>query len=363
VGAGANMTGMPNGPARQDKVGQPTDLPDSRARPSSGHRSSPLRVVSRSSLALVLVALIALFTLLEPHTFPRWANFAAITSAAAPLVFLALAETTVLRAGDFDLSVSANMIVSGAVASLLVTHGTSVAVAIIAALAMSVGLGLANALLVVVFGLDSFIATLGSMTVATGLGFALTGSNVVSGYSGFLVTLARRQVFGLPAFVLYGWLAVLVFWLIFDWTVAGRQWLFIGGNREAGRLLGLRTTRLRVAAFVIAGLLSGLGGVLLAGDLGSLDPNSGGEYLLTPFAAAFLGTVAISVGRFNALGSLLGLYTLQVGEAGLALLGAPPWISNVFSGGTLLVAIGFAAATQHGPLPLKRLARAARRYQ
>jgi ribose transport system permease protein len=109
-----------------------------------------------------------------------------------------------------------------------------------------------------------------------------------------------------------------------------------------------------MAAFGVAGLLSGIAGVLLAGSLGSVDPSSGGEYLLTPFAAAFLGTVAISVGRFNVLGTLLGLYCLQVGEAGLALLGAPVWISNIFSGGTLLVAIGFAALTQRDGLRVIR---------
>jgi ribose transport system permease protein len=109
-----------------------------------------------------------------------------------------------------------------------------------------------------------------------------------------------------------------------------------------------------MAAFAITGLLSGFGGVFLAGSLGSVNPNSSGDNLLEPFAAAFLGTVAISASRFNAIGTLRGLCTLQVGEAGLALLGPPPWMRNVFSGGTLLVAIGFAAISQRGLLSLKR---------
>jgi ribose transport system permease protein len=302
---------------------------------------------SRFSLILIFAALIVLFSFLAPDTFPHYSNFVDIATAAAPLLLLALAETTVLRAGHFDLSLSAIMIVSGVVAGRIVLDShAGTAVAILAALAVGAVLGLINGFIVVTCRLDSFIATLGSMTVITGLIYALTDQNVVAGYAGALISLARSEVFGMPWAVADGWIVGLVLLVLFEWTVLGRQWLFVGGNKDAARLLGLPVQRLQIVAFVLAGLISGIAGVLLAGGLGSVDPSSSGEYLLTPFAAAFLGTIAISVGRFNVIGTVLGLYTIVVGQTGLALLGAPVWVGDVFSGGTLLVAIGFAALVQ-----------------
>lgn len=333
---------------------------DSMTRAGAGRRlprpTDAARVMSKLALVFVIIALIALFSALSPDTFPRYSNFTAIASANAPLLLLGLAVTTTLRVGDFDLSVSAIMIVSATVSGLMVGKSHhSAGLAIVCALLIALAIGLVNGCLVVLAGLDSFVTTLGTMTLATGLAYAFSGSAVVYGYGGDLLSLARKHVFGLQLEVLIGWAIALLLWLVFEWTVVGRQWLFSGGNREAALLLGLPVKRLRMGAYLVGSLLSGLAGVLLAGSIGSVDPSSGGEYLLTPFAAAFLGTAAIALGRFNVVGTLIGLYTLGVGVSGLQLLGAPPWISNIFSGGTLVVALAFAAVLQRRGPGLRRL--------
>lgn len=315
-----------------------------RRRPSGSHGP-----VSRFAILGVVVVLIVLFSVLAPSTFPRYDNFTAIVSSDAPLLLLALAVTTALRAGDFDLSVSASMTLSAAVSALIVTDTRwGAGVAIVCAIGIALCVGIVNAILVVGCGLDSFITTLGTMTAATGIGYAITGANVVSGYGGDLTTIARAKVAGIPAAVIVGWVLAIVMWYVFQYTAVGRQWLFTGGNRQAAELVGLRVNVLRASALCTGAVLSGVAGVLLAGSVGSVDPSAGGDYLLTPFAAAFLGTVSIAVGRFNVVGTLIGLYTLAIGESGLQLLGAPTWITNVFDGGTLVVALGFAAIVQRG---------------
>jgi ribose transport system permease protein len=87
-------------------------------------------------------------------------------------------------------------------------------------------------------------------------------------------------------------------------------------------------------------LLSGLAGIVLVGTIGAVDPTVGQEYLLQPYAAAFLGATAIQIGRFNVVGTVAGLYLIVVGVTGLELLGASPWISEVFYGGALIIAVG-----------------------
>jgi ribose transport system permease protein len=304
-------------------------------------------LLGRLALVFILIALIGLFSGLSPDTFPRYANFTAIVAAAAPMVFLSLAETLTLRVGDFDLSISATMITSAVIVGEVLTRthlGSGWAT--VFALVASLIIGLVNGVLVVLCKLDSFITTLGTMTAVTGIGYALSNSQVIYGYGGNIVALAQHQVGGITLFVIFGWVLALLLLYVFEWTVVGRQWVFTGGNRDAGVLIGLPVARLRISAFVLGGLFSGIAGVLLAGSLGSVVPSSGGDYLLTPFAAAFLGTVAISIGRFNVLGTLIGLYILGVGASGLQLLGAPNWISYLFEGVMLVAALAFTSLIQ-----------------
>jgi ribose transport system permease protein len=125
-------------------------------------------------------------------------------------------------------------------------------------------------------------------------------------------------------------------------TPCGRYLLFIGGNRDAAELAGLRVNAFRQGAYVASGTLSALAGLLFAGSLGAVDPTSGGAYLLPPVTAAFLGASAIKLGRFNVVGTLVAIYLLAVGITGLQLLGLQSWIADVFNGACLIVAMAFA---------------------
>jgi ribose transport system permease protein len=302
--------------------------------------------VPRLAIVGVMLTLVGVFSVLEPSTFPTYATFVSLLVANSTVLLLALAVTTTLRSGDFDVSVGAMTIVSAAVAAQSVRVGWGLGIALLLALGLALIVGMINAFIVVICGLDSFIATLGTMTVLVGVGFGITGSSVVTGYGGSILSIARSELWQIPSQVYIGWAVAVILLYVFGWTLLGRQWLFIGGNREAARLLGLRVRLLRSSAFCITSVISGAAGVLLAGSVGSVDPSSSGEYLLGPVAAAFLGTAAISIGKFNVLGTVLGVYTLGLGEAGLSLFGAPPWISNVFNGGTLILALGFSAVLQ-----------------
>jgi ribose transport system permease protein len=122
-------------------------------------------------------------------------------------------------------------------------------------------------------------------------------------------------------------------------TPLGRNMRFVGENREVSRLAGVRVTRIRIGAFTCGGFLAGLGGVLAVAQTGGFDPNSSQAYLLPIFAATFLGTAVLQPGRFNPLGTQIAVIFLATGVLGLQLLGATSWVSNVFYGGVLVVAV------------------------
>jgi len=310
--------------------------------PGRAPRRSALRFAERYGLVLILILSFLAFSVLLPETFPTWGNARAMINSQAVVLLLALALTLPLRTGDFDLSIAGTMTASGAVVAQLTTTGTSLVPAIIAALAIGLVVGLLNGFLVVKVGINSFIVTLGMMTALGGLAYAITKSSIIPNIPETVTQLARFKMFGLPSIVWIGWLLVIVFWYVYERTPLGRFLLFIGGSPGASRLAGLKVDRLKIGAFVACSLLASVTGILFAGQVGQLDPSVAGQFLLQPFAAAFLGATVITVGRFNAVGTLIALYLLNIFVTGLQLFGAQPWVSDVFNGCALILAVTFA---------------------
>lgn len=309
----------------------------------AGAGSRARNLASSQGLLIALVLLCVVFTIALPETFPTSANFRNIVNSQAVILILALAVTLPLRAGDFDLSISAVMAMSASIIAVLAgKHHDPLSTVIPIAIGAGLLVGLVNSLLVVVIKLDAFIATLGTMTTVLGLTSLMTRGEVIGGIPAGLSHFANTPILSLPAAVLYGWILAVIFWYMYEKTPAGRYLLFTGGNREAARLTGVHVNQIRALAFIAAALISAFAGILFAGGLGAVDPNVGGAYLLPPYAAAFLGSTTIQIGRFNALGTVIGLYLLAVGVSGLQLLGAAGWVSDVFNGVALILAVAFA---------------------
>jgi ribose transport system permease protein len=299
--------------------------------------------VAQYAVVLFFVVLVAGFSLDLPETFPTTGNLRSMVSSQSVLLILALAVTIPLRTGDFDLSIGAVTNFSAAVVGVLtVKHGVPLVPAMLIALAMGALIGAINGACIVWIGVDAFVTTLGTMTAILGLTYLITNSEVLGGLPHGLTSFSGTEIIGFPLAAYYGWALAVVMWWVYKYLPIGRYLLFVGGNREAARLAGLPVNRIRFGSFVASSLLSAFAGLTLAGTLGAVDPSVGAQFLLPPYAAAFLGTTTIQVGRFNVVGTVVGLYLLIVGITGLQLLGAQPWISNVFNGTALVAAIIFA---------------------
>ena len=337
------MRASPPEPIVSDKNGIPE------ATPSSGHiLKDRLRAYwSKLGLVAVVAVMYVVLCILLPNTFATGGNFRAMLVSQAVLLFLALAVTLPLRIGDFDLSVAANMIFVACVVGVVTSElGWNFYVAILVGLSISALIGLLTAFVIVTIGVNAFIVTLGTMTALIGLSYAVTDSRVIFGMPEGLLSISRTVLWGLPAIVYLGWALALILWFVYEYTPFGRQLLFIGGNADSAKLSGVPVARDRYLAYIIAGLLSGVAGILLIGLQGAVDPSVAPQYLLAPYAAAFLGTTVIQPGRFNVVGTIVGLYLLVVGVTGLQLMGAETWVSQVFNGVALVVAVVFAQISQ-----------------
>jgi ribose transport system permease protein len=141
-------------------------------------------------------------------------------------------------------------------------------------------------------------------------------------------------------------IAVIIFAFLLRSTPFGRSLYAVGGGREVARLAGLRTERLIVIAFAVSGLMAAAAALVGIGLGGSAHPDVGDQYLLPAYAAAFLGATAIEPGRFNVWGTVVAILLLAVLVAGVQQLGAPYWVSPVFNGLALIVAVGLARARE-----------------
>lgn len=288
--------------------------------------------------ALVVVA----FGILRPSTFLTATNFELIFGSQAVLVVVALGLLLPLTAGDFDLSVAANLTLASMIVAVLnVGHHTPILVAILVAVAVGAAVGFINGLLIVYLGMDSFIATLATGTVLSGVVFWISGGQTYSGLSPrFVDAVFLTRPLGIPLAFYYGLALCVVLWYVQQYTALGRRLLYVGRGRSVSKLSGLRVDRLRWGSLIVCGVIAAFAGVLYAGTTGGADPTSGTSYLLPTFAAAYLGTTCIYVGRFNAWGTLVALYFLVTGITGLQLMGAESYVQQLFYGGALIIAVG-----------------------
>jgi ribose transport system permease protein len=304
-------------------------------------------LISRTSLIGIWLVMIAVYAILEPGTFLQSGTFQTIFGSQVELVFLALALICTFVVGEFDLSVASMMGLSATLVPLLVVeHGMNSVLASVLAVLAAGAVGSVNGFLVIVVGVDAIVATLGMATFILGITLALTNLEAVNGLSATYSQLALRDVLGLPIAFYYGLVATLLLAYLLTSTPLGLRMAFVGSGREVARLAGINVRRIRFGAYVASGVLCGIGGVIVTATLGGYDPNASTTYLLPAFAAVFLGTAAIQPGKFNPIGTLIGVYFLQTGIVGLQLEGLTGWISSVFYGGTLVLAVAITTLIQ-----------------
>lgn len=308
---------------------------------------SPAHLLKNYGIVVFLVLMVLVFAALMPNTFATTGNLRQILADQAIPGILALAVILPLAAGEFDLSVGANLGACTITGIVLAGAGVPVVAVILVTLALGVAIGAVNAFMTVVVGVNSFIATLAMSTILAGVNLYLTGSALITHNSaGFGMLTNTRMPGGFQTVILYFIAIAVVLWFIMERTPFGRYLRATGLGRDAAELSGVRTKRYTASALIGAGLLAGMAGALQAARSSSATPDLGPEYLLPAYAAAFLGATAIRAGYFNVWGTVVGVYLLAVGGNGLIILGASTWVTNVFNGVALLVAVSAATLVQ-----------------
>lgn len=308
-----------------------------------------VQAMARFGTPAVMVLLIMIFTIMEGDSFFAWQNLTNVLVQSAIGVVIALGLTFVLIAGEFDLSVGYN---ASLVGILVAGHygGSAIHKVLVLLLVLLVGvvIGLANGLIVTKLGVNALVATLGVGSLAIGTNYWVTGGAPLtlqpSGSS--LVQIYVSDLWGIAWPILIMAAVFVVTWLFQNKTTRGLEIRAVGGNRIAAELSGIRVDRVLILSFVISGLLAAGGGILLTANVGSGIATGGDSFLLSSFAACFLGSVALRDGEFHVLGTLLGVLTINIGGNGLAIHGVNASAQYLFQGALLIAAVGMSTASR-----------------
>ena len=307
---------------------------------------SALGIFARYATIIGLVLMIVVFSFLSPKAFPTYGNFINVLNQASLAMIIAGGLTLAVVVGELDLSIGYAASLHGVVVTgLIVKNQLPIPVAIAIVLALGALVGVINGLIVTKLRVNSVIATLGVGTIIVGVAFAYSaGVPIVAGVpEEFLQLALGRWLFGIPNPIIVMAFVMAALWALVERTSIGQEIQAVGGNPTAARLAGVGVDRIKILGFVISGMCAGLTGTLLASRLGSGTTSAADSYLLTAFAAVFLGSATLRDGEFHVLGTFIGTLIIVFGFNGLNIFGAPTFSQYVFQGAILIVAVGLSS--------------------
>ena len=305
------------------------------------------RPVVKPLIALVLMSL--LMTLLSDN-FATSDNLFNVLRQTSVNLCISVGMTLVILTGGIDLSVGSILALTGAVAAGLTRDGIALAsidtyVGItfwggcFIALLLGAALGAFNGVVVTHFKVPPFVATLGMMTIARGLTMLYTGGFPITGLGKSFEYLGTGWLLGIPMPVWLALAIILFFAFLMRHTRTGRYIYAIGGNERASLLSGIRTGRVVLLVYTLAGVLSAVAGLLVTARLDSAQPNAGSGYELDAIAAVVIGGASLSGGKGSIWGTVVGALIIGVLNNGLVLLNVSPFWQQVVKGFVILLAV------------------------
>jgi ribose/xylose/arabinose/galactoside ABC-type transport system permease subunit len=308
--------------------------------------SSRIGAILSNNFVWVLVVVVSFIAFLIAPVFYSMNNLYNLLVTFSVLGLLTLAEAIVLLTGNFDNSIEFTLIFSAMVAAWLTVDHTyasglqlSATVGIIGTLAVGVGIGVVNGVLVGYVGMQPFITTFASGVVVTGLGILMTGGSILMPFPEGFTTLGRGLIGPLPLAGLFVIGVYVIFHLILRYTHLGRRLFVVGGSIEAARSLGVNEKKTQMIAFILAGLLAAIGGWILGGRLNSASGQMSSGQLLLAYGAAVIGGVRLGGGEAKVSGIFGGVILIASIYTLMNLAQVDPYIITATAGTVILGAM------------------------
>lgn len=304
----------------------------------------PRRLISTPVAGpLAALVLACVFFALRTDQFFTGPNFSLIIQQVMVVGTLAIGQTLIILTAGIDLSNGAIMAFGGIVMTkLAVDSGLPPVLAVAAGLAVCSLFGLVNGLLVTRISLPPFIVTLGMLNVVFALTHIYSNEQTVTDLPPVLTFLGQTFQVG-QTNVTYGSLLTILLFLLFAYllgsTAWGRHVYALGNSPEVARLTGIRTSRLTIGVYTLAGFVYGIAALLLVSRTGVGDPQAGQTDNLDSITAVVLGGTSLFGGRGLVIGTLVGALIVGVFRNGLQLMGVPSIYQTLITGILVILAV------------------------
>lgn len=299
-------------------------------------------------LPVLFVLAVTIFTLEAPG-FLSADNLINVSRQSVYLMIVSLAQLVVLIGGGLDLSVGTIVALASVTGATVMAaaHATwpdapALAIAAGSATGMAVGIavGLVNGFGTAVLRIPAFMMTLGMSSVAFGLTLFVSGGVPVGGLPpAFGEIFGFGRIAGLPVPSLIAVVVIIATYVVLEWTRYGRHLYATGGNLRAAELSGVRTTRVLIGAFAIAGALSALSGLLLTARLDTGESNIGASLPLESIAACVIAGVSLSGGLGRTFKVVIGTLLIVLVQNGMNLMQVGAYAQTIAIGAILIFAM------------------------
>ncbi|MFI8593820.1 ABC transporter permease [Microbacterium sp. NPDC078428] len=303
--------------------------------------STLIQRVLSSNVTAIAVALILVCIALSLLTdrFFTVSNLTSVLVQSSLVGIAAVGATFVIITGGIDLSVGANLALSGIIVATLFGLGIDPITGIALTLLISAAIGAFNGASVTWLRLAPFIVTLAVMGMARGLTLNISQGASLYDLPPAYTWFGNGNVFGVPAAVLLMLLTFVVGHILLRGTTFGHRVYAVGGNREAARLAGINDHRVLFSVYVIAGVAAGIAALVSAGRLGAATPNAGVGLELQVIAAVVIGGSSLFGGKGTMVGTFVGVLLIGVINNGLILLNVNPFLVQFVQGALIFVAV------------------------
>lgn len=295
-------------------------------------------IVDDYSLIGIFIVLFAVLSVSVQYFF-SWDNVVGLALSVSQIGMVACTMMFCLASRDFDLSVGSTVAFAGVLCAIVSNATGSVAIGIGASIVAGGLIGLINGAVIAKLKINALITTLATMEIVRGLAFITSQGQAVGVTSEAFFTLGSAELFGLPVPVWVTLGCFVLFGVLLNKTIYGRNTLAIGGNPDAARLAGVPVDRVRILIFLIQGVVAAVAGIILASRMTSGQPNAGEGFELNVISACVLGGVSLAGGRASISGVLIGVLIMGTVQNAMSLMNIDAFYQYLVRGAILLIAV------------------------
>ncbi|HTH76091.1 L-arabinose ABC transporter permease AraH [Trinickia sp.] len=306
--------------------------------PQPNDRQKWWQQITEYSLILIFAVMFVTTSLTVDHFFSI-ENMLGLALSISQIGMVACTMMFCLASRDFDLSVGSTVAFAGVLCAMVLNATNNTFLAIVAAVAAGSVIGWVNGAVIAYLRINALITTLATMEIVRGLGFIVSHGQAVGVSSDTFIALGGLTMLGVSLPIWVTLVCFIVFGVLLNQTVYGRNTLAIGGNPEASRLAGINVERTRVVIFLVQGAVTALAGVILASRITSGQPNAAEGFELNVISACVLGGVSLLGGRATISGVVIGVLIMGTVENVMNLMNIDAFYQYLVRGAILLAAV------------------------